>query len=219
MSMPCDWVDQVEQALLAVDAAAVRQLVSRAGAAMSPLQMIDTIIVPALERIGHRWERGEVALSQLYMSGRIIEPLVNTLLPAGGHPRDGLATVAIAVLDDFHFLGKNIVLSILRASGFDLLDLGHVDVDGLVERVRRDGIRVLLISTLMLPSALKVRDVRAGLDAAGLDVKIVVGGAPFRFDPELWQEVGADACGLNAGEAIAIVRNLASVPGSGEVAG
>ena len=60
----------------------------------------------------------------------------------------------------------------------------------------------------MLPSALKIKELRAKLDVAGLAVKLVVGGAPFRFDPQLWREVGADACGQNALEAIEIVRGL-----------
>ena len=110
------------------------------------------------------------------------------------------------------------VVSALRAAGFDLVDLGHTDVDALVRSVQKECVKVLLISTLMLPSALKVKEVRARLDAAGLLVKIVVGGAPFRFDPQLWREVGADACGQSASEAITIVRSLLQADQPGEAA-
>ncbi|MGC8493059.1 MAG: cobalamin B12-binding domain-containing protein [Syntrophobacteraceae bacterium] len=216
MSTMSDWVDQIEQALLAVDAAVVRLLVERAGAAMTPIEFVDAVIVPALERIGLRWERGEAALSQVYMSGRIIESLLNGLFPAGRRPRKQSITLAVAVLEDYHFLGKNLVLSILRAAGFDLMDLGRVEIDALVERVRSDHIGVLLISVLMLPAALRVRELRERLADEGVDVKIVVGGAPFRFDPELWREVGADACGQSAGEALQIVRSLLMPPATGE---
>jgi methanogenic corrinoid protein MtbC1 len=189
---------------------------AQASVTIPALQVLDAIIVPALERIGRYWERGEAALSQVYMSGRIIESLSSTLLPTASRPHPQHTTLAIAVLDDFHFLGKNLVLSILHTGGFDLIDLGHVDVDGLVERVRNGGIEVLLISTLMLPSALRVREVRDKLMEAGQHVKIVVGGAPFRFDPELWREVGADGCGQNATEALAIVRSLVKTRVNGE---
>ncbi len=60
----------------------------------------------------------------------------------------------------------------------------------------------------MLPSALHIKKVRAALDRAGCRPFILVGGAPFLFDAELWREVGADAMGANASEAVAIVERL-----------
>jgi methanogenic corrinoid protein MtbC1 len=59
---------------------------------------------------------------------------------------------------------------------------------------------------LILPSALKVKEVCAQLKARGADVKVVVGGAPFLFDDQLWNEVGADAMGQSASDAVAIVE-------------
>jgi methanogenic corrinoid protein MtbC1 len=201
-------VEQFEQALLAVDPLEAERLLTAASRAVLPMQLVDEVIAPALERIGEKWEHGEAALSQVYMGGRICESLVDKLLPPGSPARLQRPKLAIAVLEDFHFLGKNLVKSALRASGFDPLDWGHATVEELVHRVRAEGIEVLLISTLMLPSALKIKELRAQLGAAGLPVKLVVGGAPFRFDPLLWREVGADACGQNALEAIEIVRGL-----------
>ncbi len=201
-------VEQFEQALLAVDPLEADRLLTAASHAVLPMQLIDEVIAPALERIGEKWERGEAALSQVYMSGRICETLVDKLLPPGSAERVQRPKLAIVVLEDFHFLGKNLVKTALHASGFDPVDWGHATVEELVARVRAEGTEVLLISTLMLPSALKIKELRAQLTAAGLSPKIVVGGAPFRFDPQLWREVGADACGQNALEAIEIVRSL-----------
>jgi methanogenic corrinoid protein MtbC1 len=59
----------------------------------------------------------------------------------------------------------------------------------------------------MLPSALEVKAVRATLARRGHRVRIAVGGAPFLLDPELWREVGADAFGRSASDAVAIVRS------------
>ncbi len=59
--------------------------------------------------------------------------------------------MAIAVLDDYHLLGKRMVYSVLRASGYELTDYGTVDGDALVGHVVRDGIVVLLISVLDAP--------------------------------------------------------------------
>ena len=205
-------VKRFRQALLDVDHVSAQAILTEASAALSPLQQVDQLIVPALQEIGERWERGEAALSQVYMSGRICEKLTQALLPGGGPNRAGQSKLAVTVLEDFHYLGKNMVCSALRASGFDFVDYGHTDVRGLVERVCTDGVKVLLISSLMLPSALKVREVRSRLDAAGARVCLVVGGAPYRFDPEMWREVGADAMGYSALDAIAIVQRLMQTP-------
>ncbi|MDD2761589.1 MAG: cobalamin-dependent protein, partial [Methylomonas sp.] len=104
-----------------------------------------------------------------------------------------------------------IVFSVMRASCFGLFDYGRVDVAELVERMISDKIEILLISVLMLPSALKIRELRDALDARGIALKILVGGAPFQFDPSLWQEVGADAMGLSAADAVAIVQSWSGV--------
>ncbi|MBI4579034.1 MAG: cobalamin B12-binding domain-containing protein, partial [Planctomycetes bacterium] len=169
----------------------------------------ENLIRPALERIGAGWDQGRVALSQIYMSGRICEELMAAMLPAAGTDRKDQPRIAIAVLEDHHRLGSRIVLSVLRASGFEILDFGHgVKADHLAQRVVAEGVSILLISALMLPSALKVKDVRYRLQELGADVRMVVGGAPFLFDAQLWQEVGADVMGRNAGEAVEIVARM-----------
>ncbi|MBF0584264.1 MAG: cobalamin-dependent protein [Magnetococcales bacterium] len=172
-----------------------------------PLAMVEALVVPTLQQIGDEWYHGRLALSQIYLSGKLCEQLVNTiLLPLSEQPDNTPPRQAIAVLNDYHLLGKRIVSSMLRASGIALRDYGRVTVDELVEQVVADGVDILLISTLMLPSALQIREVRTALEARNVRVRIAVGGAPFLFDPDLWQEVGADAMGCTAADAIRITQ-------------
>lgn len=128
------------------------------------------------------------------------------------------------VLEDYHLLGKRIVYSVLRAAGYQLKDYGQMNAEELVKRTWDDKIEILLISTLMLPSALKVKVVRENLDkleklektkphsgdnpGPHSNIKIIVGGAPFFFDTELYKEVGADAMGRSASDVPAIVSSL-----------
>jgi methanogenic corrinoid protein MtbC1 len=112
------------------------------------------------------------------------------------------------VLEDYHLLGKRLVQSVVRAAGLALLDYGRMEVDGLVSRVQEDRVEILLVSTLMLASALRVRDLRRRLNEAGLKVQLIVGGAPFRFDERLWRDVGADAMARQAAEALEIINGL-----------
>lgn len=194
--------------LLSFDRLKVKEIFAEALERSPTVEVIEHMLTPALEWIGEEWVQGRVSLSQIYMSGRLCEELVEQLIPAGSAARVDQPKMAIAVLDDHHFLGKRIVYSLLRSNGYELLNYGRLTVDEAVEKVRAEGIRILLISVLMLPSALHVRQLRERLDAAGLPVKIVVGGAPFRLDDQLWKEVGADACGRSAADALPIVRSL-----------
>jgi methanogenic corrinoid protein MtbC1 len=130
------------------------------------------------------------------------------MLPPSDPDRKHQPRSAIVVLSDYHDLGKRIVYSVMRASGFELFDYGRMDVDALVARTIADRVRVLMISVLMLPSALKVRDVCNQLKQQGADTKVIVGGAPFLFDSELWKEVGADAMGSSSAQAVSIVEHM-----------
>jgi methanogenic corrinoid protein MtbC1 len=197
-----------KEALLSIDRLQAKSLIQLGLASAPDHRLTETLILPALEQIGAEWQSGSVALSQVYMSGRICEELVDSLFPS----HDLLQTIhpkmAIAVLDDHHMLGKRIVSSILRTSGYSLRDYGRMDADGLAETALKDRIELLFISTLMLRSALKVKDVKAVLAAQNAGVKIIVGGAPFRLDPQLWKEVGADAGGRTASDAVAIAARF-----------
>ncbi len=194
-------------ALVALDRPRIETLFQQAVSSQSPMHLVEALMVPALTRLGDEWSAGKIALSQIYMGSRICEDVVERVLPAMAEERKGYPPMAITVLNDYHALGKHIVLSVMRAGGFDILDYGRMEVDALVERIMGDGVKILLISVLMLPAALKVKALRAALDAKGYRVRIAVGGAPFLFDPELWREVGADAMGRNAADAVTIVTH------------
>ncbi len=198
--------EQLRTALESLDRPKVEALFQQAILLQPPMRVVEELVVPVLEQLGDDWSNGKVALSQIYMSGRICEEMVDRFLPPMAPERRGQPRHAIAVLSDYHTLGKRIVHAVMRASGFETLDYGRMEPDELAERVLADGVKILMISVLMLPSALKVKEVRSLLDAKGARVRIVVGGAPFLFDPALWREVGADAMGRNAADAVAIVR-------------
>jgi len=193
-------------ALESLDRVGAESIFKQALTHLTPIEAVEQVVVPALEQIGAAWEAGSVALSQVYMSGRFCEELVEQVLPPSDPDRKHQPRSAIVVLNDYHMLGKRIVYSVMRASGFELFDYGRMDVDELVARAQADKIRVLLISVLILPSALRVHEVCTRLKAAGSGIKVLVGGAPFLFDDQMWQEVGADAMGHSAADAVSVVE-------------
>lgn len=158
---------ELEHALLASDRIAFRRMFLDARTAAPPVARVEQLIIPVLERIGAGWEAGTVSLAQVYMSGRLCEEVVDAILPPADPARTDFPPMAIAVLEDYHFLGLRLVYSSLRACGFSLANYGRCDADALIKRVIAENIRFLLISTLMLPAALRVRAVRDGLREAG----------------------------------------------------
>lgn len=198
------------QALLHLDSGRCRELLVDRPAGEAGPPHPEEIIVPALESIGQAWESGDVSLSQVYMTSRICERIMEKLLPENSTSRESGVKLAIGVIGDYHALGKRMVVASLRSAGYDLADWGHgLKAEELVERALREKVDILLISCLMLASAIQVKDVVAGLDRAGSRIPVVVGGAPFRLAPLLWKETGARATGSNSAEAVRIVRELA----------
>lgn len=130
------------------------------------------------------------------------------MLPRGHPDRKKQPKIAIVVLEDHYSLGKRILQSITYAGGYDLIDYGAgISVDTLVEHVTRDKIDTLLISALMLPAALKTKEA-IRLIKEQQNTKIIVGGAPFRFDPQLWIEVQADAMGCTATDTLHLIATM-----------
>ena len=198
----------LQQQLLSLDRVGAEALVRAALEQGSSLTVVENLIAPALEGIGDGWEKGEVALSQVFMSSRISEELVSDILHPGGRIRVPQPEMAIVVLEDYHLLGKRIIYSVLRAAGYEVIDLGQMDVDGVVAAVAERQIELLFVSTLMLRSALRIKELRARLNGSGARLRIVAGGAPFRFDPGLAEEVGADATAATASELVPVLSQM-----------
>ncbi len=199
--------EDFEKALLNTDRIVASSIFHRYAREVEGLSRIERLVVGSLDRIGEKWEQGLVSLAQVYMSGRICEDLIDEYLPVAHVNRRDSPRIAIAMLIDQHGLGKRIVTSVLRAAGYNVIDFGAgLTVEGIVEKTIESRIEILLISTLMYRSALKVRELRNRFDHAGHPVKIIVGGAPFRLDEGLWERVGADAGSRKASDIFALLE-------------
>ncbi len=201
---------KLEDALLKMDRYKVESVVAEILRSESNITLFDKFIAPAMEKVGEKWERGEAALAQVYMAGRICEALAGNFSGPSEENDSSGDVLAITVLDDYHVLGKRVVSAFLRGAGYTIADYGRTRVEELVERVRAEKPSVLLISVLMLPSALEVKPVVEQIRKTDHSIKVIVGGAPFRFDKQLWREVGADAVGHNAGDAVSLVQKYLS---------
>jgi methanogenic corrinoid protein MtbC1 len=201
--------NEFESALLEINRIKAADIFNKCFQEKNSFGILENMAISTLERIGEGWENGNISLSQVYMSSIICEELIDRYLPKSEVKLKDTPKLAIAVLKDQHSLGKRIVYSILRTGGFEVLDLGQgLSVDDLVRETIDNHIEILLISTLMLPTALKVKEVKEKLIAQGANTKIIAGGAPFRLDSNLWKTVGADADGKNASTVVKTIERL-----------
>lgn len=204
-----DKISLFEEALLSLDRIKIREMLTDEDHIGDILKRLEDVLVPAMENIGKKWEKGELALSQIYMSGKICEEIVDELIPKSSSKRVDDPNIALAVFQDHHILGKMMVYTFLRASGYELFDYGHQsDPRAIVEKLKKDDIKILLISVLMLNSALHIKELMEIVREELPELKVVVGGAPFRFDHELYKEVGVDAMATNASQIIDIIEDL-----------
>ena len=203
------------EALLSMDYPASADIFSRAKDAVgSPEVAAEELLLPVLEKFGEEWEAGQLSLAQVYVAGRICDDLTAPL--AGPQEAAVDLPVAMAGLRDHHALGRRIVLAHLRIGGIAVRDYGSgVTPEEVVDRAARDQIQVLLLSALMLASALDVRRVRQLCQERNFSPALVVGGAPFRLDPGLGRAVGADAVGYTASDARKHVRHFLKERGIG----
>jgi len=176
-----------------------------------PLEIID-VMSRTLNEVGERYERGELFLSELMMIGYManeVTTIVKPHLPRSRQKPKGKILVG-TVKGDIHDIGKNIVVMMLQADGWDVVDLG-VDVppERFVEAVSSEKPDALGLSALLTSTMMEMKTVLEALRKSGLKskVKVVVGGRPVT--KEFADEIGADGFAENSVKAIRVLSELA----------
>ncbi|MBU0935240.1 MAG: cobalamin-dependent protein [Spirochaetes bacterium] len=178
-------------------------------------ELIHGLVEPVLRRAGEMWGESKISLAQSYVAGKVTELLLDEYLKSGSAPvGDGSRGVIIMgnIEDDFHVLGRRMVIAFLRLHGWQVVDLGNdVPAADFVDAAVRHGACIIGVSAMMLTTALNIKAVRVELDRRNLgdSIKLAVGGAIFRLRPDLVQELGADGTADSAMEAPQLMERLA----------
>ncbi len=160
-----------------------------------PLDVVNTSLIPALDAVGDGFEKGTVFLPQLLQAATAAQAAFEAIkakIAASGQQQGSKGKIVIAtVKGDIHDIGKNIVRVILENYGYDVLDLGRdVDPERVVEAVRQTGAKLVGLSALMTTTVPSMQATIEALHAAGLDCKVMVGGAVLT--PDYARDIGAD---------------------------
>jgi methanogenic corrinoid protein MtbC1 len=165
-----------------------------------------------LEIVGNNFETGHYFIGDLIYGGEIMREAVELLKPMlvqGGGESVGKVVFG-TVKGDVHDIGKNVVISLMQASGLEVVDLG-VDVapEKFVSAVRDSGAGIVALSGVLTLSIPSMKATVEALVTAGVreQVKIILGGAPITAD--VCEIAGADAWTLNPQEGTRICLNWA----------
>ena len=181
----------VEKGLKGDAAAHTRALLAE----KQPLEVVDEALIPALDIVGAKYEKGTLFLPQLLQAASAAQSAFEEIKTAIAQKGEGSASkgriVLATVKGDVHDIGKNIVRVILENYGFEVLDLGRdVPVETVVDTVREKDVHLVGLSALMTTTLKSMEETIAALHTAQLDCKIMVGGAVLT--PEYAEKIGAD---------------------------
>jgi methanogenic corrinoid protein MtbC1 len=179
---------------------------------LKPEEIIEDGISKGLEIVGSKFESGEYFLADLIMAGEVVQEAMPVLKQKMDPGSSGKGKVILAtVAGDIHEIGKNIVGMILSANGYEVIDLGvDVPASKIVETAKATGAALIGLSALLSTMVGSIKDVVDTSRAAGLrdKMKIVIGGACTSKD--LCSEMGADAYGETAIDALRIFNGYSS---------
>ncbi|MCL1991918.1 MAG: homocysteine S-methyltransferase family protein [Spirochaetes bacterium] len=182
-------------------------------AGLPALEIVDGQIIPALTKMGERFERGEIFLPQLMQAAQAAQGGFNVVRDYLANSRDpGASAVRGKVLlatvrGDVHDIGKNIVRLLLENYGYDVLDMGKdVPPQDIVAAAKSQGIRLIGLSALMTTTVASMKETVAALREAGHDCRVMVGGAVI--DPRYADFVGADMYAKDAMEGVAMTKEF-----------
>ena len=197
----------VEQGLKGEAAACTKALLAE----KEPLELVDEALIPALDIVGVKYEKGKLFLPQLLQAASAAQSAFDEIKTAiaqrGGAGASKGRIVLATVKGDVHDIGKNIVKVILENYGFEVIDLGRdVPVEAVVETVREKDVHLVGLSALMTTTLKSMEETIAALHAAKLDCKVMVGGAVLT--PEYAEKIGADWYAKDAKQSADIAKEF-----------
>ncbi len=175
------------------------------------IEIINGQLIPALDAVGTRFEKGEIFLPQLINSAAAAQEAFDVIKTAvanrGAPPVTKGKLIVATVKGDIHDIGKNIVKTILENYGYSVIDLGRdVPPETVVETAVRENVRLIGLSALMTTTLGSMEQTIQALRESGHDCRIWVGGAVLT--PGYAKQIGADYYASDARESVSIAREV-----------
>ena len=175
----------------------------------SEMDVINQLLIPALDRVGELYEKQEIFLPQLINAANAacggFDVIKERIAKSGADSVSKGKIVLATVFGDIHDIGKNIVRVVLENYGYTVIDLGRdVPAETIVETVIRENVKLVGLSALMTTTVKSMADTIAAIRKSGHNCKIMVGGAVLT--PDYAAEIGADYYAKDAKQSADIAR-------------
>jgi 5-methyltetrahydrofolate--homocysteine methyltransferase len=166
-------------------------------------------LIVGMDVVGARFKNNEIYIPEVLIAARAMKMAMQVLEPelvkAGVKPVGKF--VVGTVQGDLHDIGKNLVAMMMKGAGFEVIDLG-VDVasEKFVERAKATGAQLVGMSTLLTTTMPKMEKTLKELRSAGLNTKVMIGGAPVTQNYA--DKIGADGYAADAASAVDVAKRL-----------
>lgn len=173
--------------------------------------LINNVLIPALDKVGAGFESGKLFLPQLMRAadaaGACFEVIKETMKQNNTKTESKGKIILATVKGDVHDIGKNIVKTVLENYGYDVIDLGRdVDLEEVVKAQKEYNVKLIGLSALMTTTLPAMEATVKALKEAKADCKIMVGGAVLT--PEYAEKIGADFYAKDAKMSADIAKNV-----------
>lgn len=177
---------------------------------INPVEVISEGLSAGMTKVGDLFNNEEISLPFVIVAADVMQKAIAILEPhiPEEHRGEKLGTVVVGTVEgDIHDIGKGIVATMLKVYGFEVYDLGRdVPVQAFVDKAKEVGANIIGTSTLMTTTLPGQKALQEAIDAAGLKIKTMVGGAATN---QQWADkIGATAYGENATEAVQKAKEL-----------
>ncbi len=178
------------------------------------MEIVDDLLIPALDKAGAEFESGKIFLPQLIMAASVaqaaFEVIKKHMAQSGGESVSKGKVVLATVKGDIHDIGKNIVKVLLENYGFEVIDLGKdVPPETVLEAAVKHEVKLVGLSALMTTTLGSMEETVKLLHDNNVPCKTVVGGAVLT--PEYAEKIGADFYAKDAKDTVDIARKIYSV--------
>ena len=178
---------------------------------LGPETLLYEALIPALEEVGARFERGDFFVPEMLIAGKAMAGALEILRPLLAETgADTIGTVVMGtVKGDVHDIGKNLVNIMFEGAGFQVIDLGvQVSPEKFVDAVKTHKPDIVGFSAFLTTTMPMFKANLHALTKAGLrdQVIVMVGGAPVT--QEYADVVGADGYAADASAAVVKAKEL-----------
>lgn len=166
-------------------------------------------ILSGMEKLGQKFKRNEVFIPEVLLAAKAVNAALEILRPLMKSENiKPLGKIVLGtVKGDLHDIGKHLVGILLEGSGWDVIDIGiDVAAERFVEAAKEYQANIVGLSALLTTTMPEMEKVIKTFKNAGLNTKIMVGGAPIT--QEFTDKIGADGYAPNAVEAVGLVKGL-----------